>query len=171
MRIQPILSARGCGCRKPLTSQAKRAEPRASGGRGGLPHTVPGNHVERRRSGDPDSSACGGSVGSFGNEFRHHRDRSGVGIDVFTTEFGGHTAHYCEGHSWEFPDQMSSNGYRRSLSTPFTSGLENRPHSHVRPNAISEHPAYVYIKVRASGRPLACSRCHRCISVGACRLS
>ena len=63
----------------------------------------------------PDNAACEGFFGRLKNEFFHHRDWSGVGVDAFMAELDGYMEYYCEGRIKESLGWMSPNEYRRSL--------------------------------------------------------
>lgn len=63
----------------------------------------------------PDNAACEGFFGRLKNEFFHHRDWSGVGIDAFMSQLDAYMEYYCEGRIKESLGWMSPNEYRRSL--------------------------------------------------------
>lgn len=63
----------------------------------------------------PDNAACEGFFGRLKNEFLHHRDWSGVGIDAFMSQLDAYMEYYCEGRIKESLGWMSPNEYRRSL--------------------------------------------------------
>ena len=74
--------------------------------------------VERsmsRKGHSPDNAACEGFFGNLKNEFFHHRDWSGVGIDAFMSQLDAYMEYYCEGRIKESLGWMSPNEYRRSL--------------------------------------------------------